>query len=107
LAGADKESEQALTIYVDKWDWEEGHHQGNAIISMLKDVMQRNVTAICAAYDLLQWNCARLPVKLTHKITIVPAQELEDTNPSIGEVQPSSRDTQTLHFCKQAGIILL
>jgi asparagine synthetase A len=88
-----------MTIYVDKWDREEGHHQGNATISAPKDVMQRNVTAICATYDL--------PVKLTHKITIVPAQEPEDTYPSIGEVQPSFWDTQTLYFCKQAGIILL
>jgi asparagine synthetase A len=76
-------------------------------ISTLRDAMQRIVTAICATYDLLQWKDARLPVKLTHEITIVTSQELEDTYPSIGEVQSSLWDTQTLHSCKQAGIILL
>ena len=71
------------SVYVDQWDWEKVITREMRTLSILKDAMQRIVTAICATYDLLQWKYARLPLKLTREITFVTTQELEDAYPSL------------------------
>ena len=69
------------SVYVDQWDWEKVIRKEDRTMAVLKDTMERIVTAICITLDRVKWEYPQVNTKLRREITFVTAQELEDLYP--------------------------
>ncbi len=90
------------SVYVDQWDWEKVIGEQDRTMELLKDTMQRIVTAMCVTLDMLKWKYPELPVTLKRRITFVTTQELEDLYP---DMTGKERENAFLKEHKTVGIL--
>ena len=69
------------SVYVDQWDWEKVIREEDRTMAVLKDTMERIVTAICITLDRVKWEYPRITTVLKREIAFVTTQELEDLYP--------------------------
>ncbi len=77
----DERLDNLHSVYVDQWDWEKVIREEDRTMAVLKDTMERIVTAICITLDRVKWEYPQVNTKLRREITFVTAQELEDLYP--------------------------
>ncbi len=90
------------SVYVDQWDWEKVIAESDRTLPVLKDAMQRIVTAVCCTLDFIKWKYPQLPVQLSRDVHFVTTQELEDMYP---DLTPKERENAYLRQYRTAGIL--
>ena len=90
------------SVYVDQWDWEKVIAESDRTLPVLKDAMQRIVTAVCGTLDFIKWKYPQLTVQLSRDIHFVTTQELEDMYPTLS---PKERENAYLRKYRTAGIL--
>ncbi len=69
------------SVYVDQWDWEKVIREEDRTMDLLRDTMERIVTAICITLDRIKWEYPQVKTALERQIAFVTTQELEDLYP--------------------------
>ena len=69
------------SVYVDQWDWEKVIEEKDRTMDLLKDTMERIVTAICITLDRVKWEYPAVKTALCRDVSFVTTQELEDMYP--------------------------
>ena len=69
------------SVYVDQWDWEKVIEEKDRTMDLLKDTMERIVTAICITLDRVKWEYPAVKTTLCRDVSFVTTQELEDMYP--------------------------
>ena len=69
------------SVYVDQWDWEKVIEEKDRTMDLLKDTMERIVTAICITLDRIKWEYPNVKTTLCREVAFVTSQELEDMYP--------------------------
>ena len=69
------------SVYVDQWDWEKVIEEKDRTMDLLKDTMERIVTAICITLDRVKWEYPNVKTVLCRDVSFVTTQELEDMYP--------------------------
>ena len=90
------------SVYVDQWDWEKVIREEERTMDLLKDTMQRIVTAVCITLDRIKWEYPQVKTTLCRDISFVTTQELEDMYPT---KTPKERENLYLQAHKTACIL--
>ena len=90
------------SVYVDQWDWEKVIRKEDRTMAVLKDTMERIVTAICITLDRIKWEYPQVKTSLCREISFITTQELEDLYP---EKTPKERENAYLEEHKTACIL--
>lgn len=98
----DEEMDNLHSIYCDQWDWEQVITRETRTIAYLKEVVQKEVNAICETLAELKKKFPQIKVSLSNKITFITTQELEDMYPNL---KPKQREEIYLKDHKTAFIM--
>ena len=90
------------SVYVDQWDWEKVIRQEDRTLAVLKDTMERIVTAICITLDRIKWEYPQVKTVLERKVSFITTQELEDLYPG---KTPKERENLYLRAHRTACIL--
>ena len=90
------------SVYVDQWDWEKVIEEKDRTMDLLKDTMERIVTAICITLDRIKWEYPAVKTTLCRDVSFVTTQELEDMYP---DNTPKERENLYLQEHKTACIL--
>ena len=90
------------SVYVDQWDWEKVIEEKDRTMELLKDTMERIVTAICITLDRIKWEYPQVKTALCREPSFVTTQELEDMYP---DKTPKERENLYLEEHKTACIL--
>ena len=90
------------SVYVDQWDWEKVIREEDRTLSLLRDTMERIVTAICVTLERLKWEYPQVKTTLRRDVVFVTTQELEDLYP---DKTPKERENLFLKEHRTAGIL--
>ena len=98
----DEELDNIHSVYTDQWDWEQVITRENRTLDYLKDIVQKEVDAICGTLEELKTQFPQVKVELSRKIGFITTQELEDMYPSL---TPKERENAYLKEHKTAFIM--
>ena len=81
----DEDLDELHSAYVDQWDWEKVITEEERTVEHLKQTVQAIVDALCDTQKVLHSIFPQLSVlpKLSHEVTFVTGQELEDLYPDM------------------------
>lgn len=98
----DEELDNLHSVYTDQWDWEMIITPQTRTIEYLKEVVRKEVKAICETAEDLRTLYPQLDTKLCSEVSFVTTQELEDLYP---EMSPREREDAYLSVHKTAFIM--
>lgn len=82
------------SLYVDQWDWEKVITPENRNTAYLRGTVQQIVDAIYSTFQTISEIYPQIPVQITHEVTFITTQELEDLYP---ELSPHQREIVFVH----------
>ncbi len=71
------------SVYVDQWDWEKVIRREDRTPELLKQTVERIVSAICMTADVLGWKYPVLKRNVHRTVSFITTQELEDLYPDM------------------------
>jgi len=89
----DEELDNLHSVYVDQWDWELIIDKKHRTSDFLKQVVEKEVNAICDTLDELKALFPQITVDLCRRVSFVTTQELEDLYP---DLTPKQREHEYL-----------
>ncbi len=98
----DEELDNLHSVYVDQWDWELIIDKKHRTADFLKQVVEKEVNAICDTLDELKALFPQITVDLCRRISFVTTQELEDLYP---DLSPKQREQEYLKKHRTAFIM--
>ena len=98
----DEDLDNLHSVYVDQWDWELVIDKKHRTEEFLKQVVEKEVTAICDTLDELKALFPRITVDLCRRVSFVTTQELEDLYPNL---TPKQRENEYLKAHRTAFIM--
>ena len=98
----DEELDNLHSVYVDQWDWELVIDKKHRTEEFLKQVIEKEVNAICDTLDELKALFPQITVDLCRRVSFVTTQELEDLYPNL---TPKQRENEYLKTHRTAFIM--
>ena len=98
----DEELDNLHSVYVDQWDWELVIDKKHRTEDFLKQVVEKEVGAICDTLDELKALFPQITVDLCRRVSFVTTQELEDLYPNL---TPKQRENEYLKAHRTAFIM--
>lgn len=98
----DEELDNLHSVYVDQWDWELVIDKKHRTEEFLKQVVEKEVNAICDTLDELKALFPQITVDLCRRVSFITTQELEDLYPNL---TPKQRENEYLKAHRTAFIM--
>ena len=97
----DEDLDNLHSVYVDQWDWEKIITRETRTIAHLEETVRLIVAALCKTEGVLCQAYPQLHPFLSHEVTFVTSQDLEDRYPGL---TPKEREDA---ICKECGTVFI